>query len=103
MCNPVTIFPVEHQSVHTLLSVYPLAAVLQHSFATVAPPVTAQTTVAPHQEPGRPEKGTYTVRGRNGTACLMASMGLQLDVTFATVQNKVCGKQQMETDVQVCE
>lgn len=65
-----------------------LAAVLQQSFATVAPPLTAQTTAAPHQEPGRPEMGTYTVRSSNGTACLMASMGLQLDVTFSTVQNK---------------
>ncbi|XP_075895807.1 lysosome-associated membrane glycoprotein 1b [Nelusetta ayraudi] len=65
-----------------------LAAVLHQSFATVAPPVTAQTTAAPHQEPGRPEKGTYMVRGSNGTACLLASMGLQLDVTFVTVQNK---------------
>lgn len=33
----------------------------------------------------------------------MALMGLQLDVTFSTVQNKVCRKQLMERDVQVCE
>lgn len=95
--NHVSIFTVEHQSVNTLVSVWPpSAAVLQQSFATVAPPVTAQTTAAPHQDPGRPEKGTYTVRGSNGTACLMASMGVQLDVTFSTVQNKVCRKPQME-------
>lgn len=85
----------KRQPVTTLLSVKPpSAAVLQGSFATVAPPVTAQTTVAPQQEPGRPDRGTYIVRGSNGTACLMASMGLQLDVTFSTVQNKVCIRQE---------
>lgn len=66
-----------------------LAAVLHQSFATVAPPVTAQTTAAPQKEPGRPEKGTYMVRSSNGTACLLASMGIQLDITFSSVtQNK---------------
>lgn len=89
-------------SLTTLISAQPSsAAVLHQSFATVAPPVTAQTTAAPHQEPGRPEKGTYMVRGSNGTACLLASMGLQLDVTYVTVQNKVRRKQKLETDVRV--
>lgn len=98
--NPLNIFMVEHQSLTTLISAQlSAAAVLHQSFATVAPPVTAQTTAAPHQEPGRPEKGTYMVRGSNGTACLLASMGLQLDVTYVTVQNKVRSKQKLETDV----
>lgn len=66
-----------------------LAAVLHQGFATVAPPTTAQTTAAPHKEPGRPEKGNYLVTNSNGTACLLASMGLQLNITFSSVsQNK---------------
>lgn len=66
-----------------------LAAVLHQGFATVAPPTTAQTTAAPHKDPGRPEKGNYVVTGSNGTACLLASMGLQLNITFNSVsQNK---------------
>lgn len=93
---------VEHQSPTTLTSPQPsAAAVLHQSFATVAPPTTAQTTAAPHQEPGRPERGTYMVRGSNGTACLLASMGLQLDVTYISVQNKVRRKQKLETDLRV--
>uniref|UniRef100_H3C1N9 Lysosome-associated membrane glycoprotein 1 n=1 Tax=Tetraodon nigroviridis TaxID=99883 RepID=H3C1N9_TETNG len=60
------------------------------TFATVAPPVTAQTTAAPPKEPGRPEKGTYQVTSSNGTVCLLASMGIQLNVTYnSTSQNKV--------------
>lgn len=66
-----------------------LAVVLHQGFATVAPPTTAQTTVAPHKDPGRPEKGNYLVTTSNGTACLLASMGLQLNITFNSVsQNK---------------
>lgn len=71
-------------SQHTLLA----AAVLHQGLATVAPPTTAQTTAAPHKDPGRPEKGNYVVASSNGTACLLASMGLQLNVTFNS-QNKV--------------
>uniref|UniRef100_A0A8C9YBV8 Lysosome-associated membrane glycoprotein 1 n=1 Tax=Sander lucioperca TaxID=283035 RepID=A0A8C9YBV8_SANLU len=53
-------------------------------FATVAPP-----TAALYKDPGRPEKGNYQVNGTNGTACLLASMGLQLTITFNSVsQNK---------------
>ncbi|KAM9346959.1 lysosome-associated membrane glycoprotein 1b [Symphorus nematophorus] len=66
-----------------------LAAVLHQGFATVAPPTTAQTTAAPHKEPGRPEKGNYLVKSSNGTTCLLASMGLQLNISFSSVsQNK---------------
>ncbi|XP_028991640.1 lysosome-associated membrane glycoprotein 1b [Betta splendens] len=54
-----------------------LAAALLQGFATVASP-----TAAPHQDPGRPERGSYQVNGTNGTACLLASMGLQLNVTY---------------------
>lgn len=66
-----------------------IAAVLHQGSATVAPPTTAQTTAAPHKEPGRPEKGNYAVSSSNGTACLLASMGLQLNVSFSSAsQNK---------------
>lgn len=57
-----------------------LAALLHQSFATVAPP----TTASPHKEPGRPDRGNYLVAGTNGTACLLASMGLQLNVSFSS-------------------
>ncbi|XP_059199196.1 lysosome-associated membrane glycoprotein 1b [Centropristis striata] len=60
-----------------------LAAVLLPGFTA------AQTTAEPQKDPGRPEKGTYVVTNSNGTTCLMASMGLQLNVTFSSVsQNK---------------
>ncbi|XP_037343711.2 lysosome-associated membrane glycoprotein 1b [Pungitius pungitius] len=66
-----------------------LAALLHQGLATVAPPTTAQTTAAPHKDPGRPEKGNYVVTSSNGTSCLLASMGLQLNITFNSVsQNK---------------
>ncbi|XP_034549657.1 lysosome-associated membrane glycoprotein 1b [Notolabrus celidotus] len=57
-----------------------LAAVLHQGFATVAPP----TTAAPHKDLGRPERGNYLVAGSNGTACLLASMGLQLNISFSS-------------------
>lgn len=69
-----------------------LAAVLHQGFAAVAPPTTTPptttpTTAAPHKDPGRPERGTYQVASSNGTVCLKASMGLQLNVTYVS-QNK---------------
>ncbi|KAM4730568.1 lysosome-associated membrane glycoprotein 1b [Anableps anableps] len=66
-----------------------LAAFLHQSFATGAPPTPAQTTAAPHKDPGRPEKGTYNVTNGNNTICLLAYMGLQLNITYnSTSQNK---------------
>lgn len=61
------------------------ATVLHQGFATVAPP-----TPAPHKEPGRPERGYYNVTNHNGTICLMAYMGLQLNISYnSTSQKKV--------------
>lgn len=57
-----------------------LAAALHQSFATVAPPVTAP----PHKDPGRPDRGNYKVTSSNGTVCLLASMGLQLNITYSS-------------------
>ncbi|XP_022058422.1 lysosome-associated membrane glycoprotein 1b [Acanthochromis polyacanthus] len=60
-----------------------LAAALHQGFATVAPPTTAQTTTAP-KEPERPERGNYLVSSSNGTTCLLAYMGLQLNISFTS-------------------
>ncbi|KAM9851333.1 lysosome-associated membrane glycoprotein 1b [Aulostomus maculatus] len=57
-----------------------LALTLHQCFATVAPP----TTEAPHKEPGRPERGHYQVTSSNGSVCLLAYMGLQLNVSFSS-------------------
>lgn len=66
--------------------------------STTAPPTTARTTTitttttttpspAP---PGTPERGNYSVNNSNGTVCLLAQMGLQLNVSyFSLSQNKV--------------
>ncbi|XP_070694192.1 lysosome-associated membrane glycoprotein 1b [Pempheris klunzingeri] len=60
------------------------AALLHQGFATVAPP-----TAAPHKDLGKPERGNYRVNNSNNTACLLASMGLQLNITFnSDSQNK---------------
>lgn len=60
--------------------------------STTAPPTTAvtTTTVAPTPTPsGTPERGLYVVNNTNGTTCLLAQMGLQLNITFfSRSQNK---------------
>ncbi|XP_008433207.1 lysosome-associated membrane glycoprotein 1b [Poecilia reticulata] len=66
-----------------------LAAFLHQSFATVTTPTPAQTTAAPHKDPGRPDRGKYNVTNSNNTVCLLAYMGLQLNITYnSTSQNK---------------
>lgn len=59
---------------------------------TTAPPTTASstTTAAPAPTPpGTPERGTYSVKNSTGTVCLLAQMGLQLNVSyFSRSQNK---------------
>ncbi|KAF6717068.1 Lysosome-associated membrane glycoprotein 1 [Oryzias melastigma] len=65
-----------------------LAAVLHQVHAADPTPAT-QTTPAPHTDPGRPDRGTYRLTDSNGTACLMAYMGLQLNVSFTSAsENK---------------
>ncbi|XP_042348422.1 lysosome-associated membrane glycoprotein 1a [Plectropomus leopardus] len=60
--------------------------------STTAPPTTAgTTTTAPPAPtpPGAPERGHYTVMNSNGTECLLAQMGLQLNISYFSVsQNK---------------
>ncbi|KAL7405511.1 hypothetical protein ABVT39_002231 [Epinephelus coioides] len=56
--------------------------------STAAPPTTASTTTtaAPAPAPpGTPERGTYSVKNDNGTVCLLAQMGLQLNVSYFSV------------------
>ncbi|XP_028999594.1 lysosome-associated membrane glycoprotein 1a [Betta splendens] len=62
--------------------------------STTAPPTTPTTTAAtsttaapPPAPPAAPERGTYSVKNRNGTVCLLAQMGLQLNVSYSS-QNK---------------
>ncbi|KAM7424336.1 hypothetical protein PAMA_000601 [Pampus argenteus] len=62
--------------------------------STAAPPTTASTTTtaapAPTPTPpGTPEQGTYSIKNSSGTVCLLAQMGLQLNVSyFSPSQNK---------------
>lgn len=60
--------------------------------STAAPPTSASTTTtaAPAPTPaGTPERGSYSINNRNGTVCLLAQMGLQLNISyFSLSQNK---------------
>ncbi|MED6274043.1 hypothetical protein CHARACLAT_012489 [Characodon lateralis] len=62
---------------------------------TAAPPTSASTTItsttgAPAPTPpGTPETGTFSVKNSSGTVCLLAKMGLQLNVSYVSQsQNK---------------
>ncbi|XP_069029689.1 lysosome-associated membrane glycoprotein 1a [Embiotoca jacksoni] len=56
--------------------------------STTAPPTTTAAP-APAPAPGTPVRGSYTVNDNNGTLCLLAQMGLQLNVSyFSRTQNK---------------
>ncbi|XP_036396323.1 lysosome-associated membrane glycoprotein 1a [Megalops cyprinoides] len=49
----------------------------------------APTTAPEPTPPGNPERGNYSVTSSNGTACLLARMGLQLNLTYtSSSQNK---------------
>ncbi|KAM4744504.1 lysosome-associated membrane glycoprotein 1a isoform 2-T2 [Anableps anableps] len=54
---------------------------------TAAPPTPASTTIP--TPPGTPETGVFSVRNSTGTVCLLARMGLQLNVSYVSqAQNK---------------
>ncbi|KAB5523342.1 hypothetical protein PHYPO_G00151460 [Pangasianodon hypophthalmus] len=56
---------------------------------TTAAPTTTPITTATPITPTKPERGNYSVENSTGTACLLARMGLQLNVTyFSKSQNK---------------
>nr|XP_061799501.1 lysosome-associated membrane glycoprotein 1-like [Nerophis lumbriciformis] len=65
------------------LSVVEAALAVRQSLTTVAPP-----TTEPHKNPGKPERGQYQLTGTNGSVCLMACMGLQLNISFTASSNK---------------
>uniref|UniRef100_A0A673G6E8 Lysosome-associated membrane glycoprotein 1 n=1 Tax=Sinocyclocheilus rhinocerous TaxID=307959 RepID=A0A673G6E8_9TELE len=63
---------------------------------TAAPTPSPRTTVAPSPVPlPAPEHGNYTITDGNGTACLLALMGLQLNITHHS--NKVMNLQPNRT------
>ncbi|KAK7166849.1 hypothetical protein R3I93_006582 [Phoxinus phoxinus] len=53
----------------------------QTSTTTVPPTHTPRTTAAPPAPPHTPDRGNYSVTDGNGTVCLLALMGLQLNIT----------------------
>ncbi|XP_061131660.1 lysosome-associated membrane glycoprotein 1a [Syngnathus typhle] len=48
---------------------------------TVRPPITPAPEPTP---PGPPQRGNYSISNSNGTACLLAEMGLQLDFSYVS-------------------
>lgn len=51
--------------------------------------VPTTTSPAPTTLPQNPTVGKYNVTGKNGT-CVLASMGLQLNVSYERKDGKVC-------------
>lgn len=51
----------------------------------VSTPVPPQTTTPPHKGPAIPAQGVYNVKNENGTVCLKANMGLQINISFPSV------------------
>lgn len=70
-------------------------ATLHHSVVSQEVAATAD----PQASPGNPERGDYNVTNGNGTVCLMARMGLQLNVTFTNMENKVLHTLNKECEV----
>ncbi|KAI1899679.1 hypothetical protein AGOR_G00064260 [Albula goreensis] len=61
---------------------------------TTSAPKTSAMTVAPSPSPpGTPERGNYTVTNSNGTACLLARMGLQLNLTYSSLSQNTTVQQ----------
>ncbi|KAI2668843.1 Lysosome-associated membrane glycoprotein 1 [Labeo rohita] len=64
------------------MEAYMNGANLSTDVTTAAPTQSPRTTAAPSPTPPpAPERGNYTLTNGNGTACLLALMGLQLNVT----------------------
>lgn len=72
------------------LTLHLILAAILHQVApdfvsTPVPPQTTpspQTTTAPHKDPAIPAQGVYNVKNENGTVCLKANMGLQINISF---------------------
>ena len=63
----------------------------EQDLPTPAPP-TAPPRPSPTPAPASPRVFRYSLNGTNGT-CLLVSMGLQLNVTYRTVDNKMVTRQ----------
>ncbi|XP_028847673.1 lysosome-associated membrane glycoprotein 1b [Denticeps clupeoides] len=68
-----------------LLALHRSFAVATRQATTALPQTSDPVTPA---TPPHPERGIYNVTGDNGTVCLMAQMGLQMNVTFKNTQQK---------------
>ncbi|XP_077375680.1 lysosome-associated membrane glycoprotein 1a [Festucalex cinctus] len=75
-----------------LSSAETICAADQAHTTTLTPTTTARTPVTPTPAPtppGTPERGTYSISNSNGTVCLLAQMGLQLNFSYVSQpQNK---------------
>ncbi|KPP72884.1 lysosomal-associated membrane protein 1 precursor-like [Scleropages formosus] len=60
----------------------------QTATTTSVPKTSAVTTPPTPTVPGTPEQGKYNVTNSNGSVCLLAYMGLQLNITLSSSQNK---------------
>lgn len=61
-----------------------LAAIVQQTTAEVVS-ISPPATTPPHKDPGIPAQGLYNVKNENGTVCLKANMGLQINISFPSV------------------
>lgn len=60
-----------------------LAAILHQAAPDfVSTPVPPQATTPPHKDLDIPAQGVYNVKNENGTVCLKANMGLQINISF---------------------
>ncbi|KAF5902617.1 lysosome-associated membrane glycoprotein 1, partial [Clarias magur] len=55
---------------------------------TTVAPTTSVPPTTPPVPPSIPERGSYNLTNTNGTSCLLASMGLQLNVTYFSKAQK---------------
>lgn len=82
-------FKFERFHVHSIISLFAETVCFADQTSTTPSPTTVSTTAVPTQTPpGTPQQGNYTVKDTNDTICLLAKMGLQLNVSY-TSQNKV--------------
>lgn len=74
------------KSLYVGLTLHLISAAIFHQVAPdfVPTPVPPQTTTPPHKGPTIPAQGVYNVKNENGTVCLKANMGLQINITFTS-------------------
>lgn len=75
-------------ALHVGLTLHLFLATILHQAATdfVSTPVTP-TTAPPHKNPAIPAQGVYKLLNENGTVCLKANMGLQINISFPSSLN----------------